>query len=268
MLKCLPKSNVLWIRWLALLVVAAPTGGSFAASAASCDRAAFHPFLDVGHTPQSQGAISARGVTEFDFNLRLGQRIERSLRERGFEKTTLLLSRGEGKPSLATRIAKANLAKADLFVSIHHDSVPEAFIERWEYLGAEGRFSDRFKGHSIFVSAEHRRYTKSLAFGRALGLALKEKGLAYTPHYTEKIMGARQRQLVDKEAGVYRFDKLAVLTLTNMPSVLFEAGSIINRDEELAMESPERQTLIAEAVADAVERFCTPVRTRRAVAKS
>ncbi len=233
------------------------------AAPASCNRAAFHPFLDVGHTPQSTGAISARGVTEFDFNLRLGQRMERELRVRGFEKTTLLVTRGEARPSLVTRVAKANLAKADLFISIHHDSVPQAFIERWEYLGAEGRFSDRFKGHSIFVSAEHPRYARSLAFGRALGLALKDRELAYTPHYTESFMGARRRLLVDKEAGVYRFDRLAVLTLTTMPAVLFEAGSIINRDEELAMESPERQTAIAEAVADAVEKFCTPTRTRR-----
>ncbi len=243
----------------ALFVAAAP-----ASAAPACNRAAFHPFLDVGHTPQSAGAISARGVTEFDFNLRLGQRIEQTLHQRGFERTTLLVSRGEARPSLMTRVAKANLAKADLFISIHHDSVPEGFIERWEYLGAEGRFSDRFKGHSIFVSAEHPRYAKSLAFGRALGLALKEKGLVYTPHYTEKFMGPRRRLLVDKEAGVYRFDRLAVLTLTAMPAVLFEAGSIINRDEELLMDSPERKTLIAEAVADAVERFCTPPpRTRR-----
>jgi N-acetylmuramoyl-L-alanine amidase len=237
--------------------------GRPADAAPVCNRAAFHTFLDVGHTPQSQGAISARGVTEFDFNLRLGQRMERTLRARGFEKTTLLVTRGEARPSLLTRVAKANLAKADLFVSIHHDSVPEGFIEKWEYLGAEGRFSDRFKGHSIFVSAEHPRYARSLAFGRALGLALKDKGLAYTPHYTETFMGPRRRTLVDKEAGVYRFDKLAVLTLTAMPAVLFEAGSIINRDEELLMESPERQAAIAEAVADAVEKFCTPPRTRR-----
>jgi N-acetylmuramoyl-L-alanine amidase len=257
------------VRAVAALV-ACMTGISAATpAAAQCNKAAFHTFLDVGHTPQSAGAISARGVTEFDFNLRLGQRMERELRARGFEKTTLFVSRGEARPSLVTRVAKANLAKADLFISIHHDSVPEGFIERWEYLGAEGRFSDRFKGHSIFVSAEHPRYARSLAFGRALGLALKEKGLAYTPHYTEKFMGPRRRTLVDKEAGVYRFDKLAVLTLTAMPAVLFEAGSIINRDEELLMESPERQAAIADAVADAVERFCTPPpRTRRPGSKS
>jgi N-acetylmuramoyl-L-alanine amidase len=47
-----------------------------------------------------------------------------------------------------------------------------------------------------------------------------------------------------------------VLMHTQMPAVLLEAGSIINRDEELVLQSPERQTTIAEAVADAVESFC------------
>jgi hypothetical protein len=45
-----------------------------------------------------------------------------------------------------------------------------------------------------------------------------------------------------------------------MPAVLLEAGSIINRDEELLMASPERQALISAAVTDAVDGFCA---TRR-----
>jgi N-acetylmuramoyl-L-alanine amidase len=232
------------------------------ATAAPCDRAAFRTVLDVGHTPESPGAMSARGVMEFDFNLRLGQRIERELQAKGFEKTTLLVTRGQAQPALMARVASANNARADLFISIHHDSVPEALLASWDFLGAEGRHNDQFKGHSIFVSVEHPQYVRSLAFARALGLAMKENGLAYTPHYTEKIMGARRRQLVDREAGVYRFDKLVVLTLTKMPAVLLEAGSIINRDEELAMDSPERQAQIAEAVADAVGRFCAAQRSR------
>jgi N-acetylmuramoyl-L-alanine amidase len=225
--------------------------------AAKCDPAAFHTILDVGHTPEEPGAISARGVPEYDFNLRLAQRIERELLAKGFAKTALLVTRGEAVPALAARVQRANAAKADLFVSIHHDSVPEFLLASWEFLGAEGRHSDRFKGHSIFVSNAHPQYARSLAFARTLGLALKSKGLAFTPHYTESIMGARRRPLVDKEAGVYRFDRLVVLTQTKMPAVLFEAGSIVHRDEELLMQTPERQAQIAEAVTQAVARFCT-----------
>ena len=41
-----------------------------------------------------------------------------------------------------------------------------------------------------------------------------------------------------------------------MPAVLLEAGSIINRQEELELASPERRLAVAEAVAAAVEEFC------------
>lgn len=232
------------------------------AAGAACDRAGYRAVLDVGHTPQAPGAISARGVTEFDFNLRLARRMERELKAQGFEKAKHLVTNGEALRGLAARVASANKARADLFLSVHHDSVPEALLANWEFLGAEGRHNDQFKGYSIFVSVQHPQYAKSLAFARTLGLAMKESGLAYTPHYTEKIMGARRRQLVDKEAGVYRFDRLFVLMQTKMPAVLLEAGSIINREEELVMESPERQAAIAKAVTEAVTQFCDTRRTR------
>ena len=41
-----------------------------------------------------------------------------------------------------------------------------------------------------------------------------------------------------------------------MPAVLLEAGSIINREEELVMTSSQRQQLISAAVVDAVDSFC------------
>jgi N-acetylmuramoyl-L-alanine amidase len=75
-------------------------------------------------------------------------------------------------------------------------------------------------------------------------------------------MGSRRRQLVDAEAGVYRYDQLIVLRHTLMPAVLLEAGSIINRKEELLLASPERQAVIGAAVTEAVEAFCASRATR------
>jgi N-acetylmuramoyl-L-alanine amidase len=91
---------------------------------------------------------------------------------------------------------------------------------------------------------------------------LQERGLKYTPHYTDPIMGNRQRRLVDARAGVYRYDQLIVLRNTAMPAVLLEAGSIINRDEELRVGSAEHQALTSAAVADAVTAFCETHRPR------
>ena len=41
-----------------------------------------------------------------------------------------------------------------------------------------------------------------------------------------------------------------------MPAVLFEAGSIINRKEELVVSTPERRSLLAKAIASAALDYC------------
>jgi N-acetylmuramoyl-L-alanine amidase len=242
---------------------AEPLGGPVKKTQGSaCDRAAFRLVVDVGHTAESPGAKSARGVGEYDFNLRLATLIEQDLLRAGFGKTVLLITDGPTRPGLAERVARANALSADLLLSIHHDSVPDRFLEAWEYEGERRYYSDRFTGHSIFVSNQNVDAGASLMFGRLLGEELKARDLQYTPHYVEKFMGHRQRLLVDARTGVYRYDQLIVLRKTHMPAVLLEAGSIINRDEELLMSSHERQALISAAVTDAVDSFCALRRPR------
>jgi N-acetylmuramoyl-L-alanine amidase len=244
------------LRAVLLLAALAPASAASAAGESACQRAEFRVLLDVGHTSEVPGAISARGVPEYEFNLSLARRIEQALVAAGFGRTVLAVTAGPARASLDKRVAQANGLPADLFLSIHHDSVPAKFLQIWEYGGAEQPYSDLFKGHSIFVSYENARRAASLAFGRLLGLQLKARGQRYTPHYTRADMGRRRRKLVDAEAGVYRFDKLIVLRTAAMPAVLLEAGSIINRDEEVSVGSPERQALVAAAVTRAVEDFC------------
>ncbi len=238
-------------------------------AAVQCDAAKFRVIVDVGHTPESPGAISARGVNEYDFNLTLAKAIERKLNDAGYARTSLLLANGPAIPSLVRRIAQANQNPADLMLSIHHDSVPQVFKSKWEFEGKPLEYSDKFRGHSIFISADNPNYQASLDFGKLLGAQLKARGLQYTPHYTQPFMGGKRRQLVDAETGVYRFDQLLILRHPRMPAVLLEAGSIIHRDEEITMASEERQGLIAVAVTEAVDRFCVlraGTRTQRASA--
>ena len=55
---------------------AAPTKNS---AQAKCDRSRFRILVDVGHTAEIPGAMSARGVPEYEFNLKLARAIEREL---------------------------------------------------------------------------------------------------------------------------------------------------------------------------------------------
>ena len=226
--------------------------------ATMCDPSKFRIVLDVGHTAESEGAISARNVAEFVFNRRLAQRIEEKLKADGFAETRLLLTEGKARPSLVKRVAAANNLHADLFLSIHHDSVPDSFLENWEFEGKKSHFSDRFSGYSVFVSRDNPDFKTSLLFAELVGKEMKAQGLQYAQQYATAVMGRYQHPLLNKETGVYSYDKLVVLRKTRMAAVLLEAGSIINRDEELKMDSPERRDVISSGVTAAVKEFCDP----------
>ncbi|MDH2382809.1 N-acetylmuramoyl-L-alanine amidase [Bradyrhizobium sp. CER78] len=227
-------------------------------AAGKCDPATFRIVVDVGHTAESEGAMSARNVAEFAFNLRLARQIEETLKAEGFAETRLLLSEGKARPSLFRRVAAANNLHADLLLSIHHDSVPNKMLEDWEFEGKKSHFSDRFSGYSVFVSRENPDFATSLRFAELVAKEMKAGGLHYAVQYSLPIMGHDQHPLLNKDTGVYSYDELIVLRKTAMPAVLLEAGSIINRDEELAMDSPERRNIIAGGVASAVKEFCDP----------
>jgi N-acetylmuramoyl-L-alanine amidase len=223
---------------------------------ATCPRPTFRVVIDVGHTATSPGADSARGVHEYEFNLRLADAVLESLRDAQFDRTVRLITGGARLSSLFHRVVSAEHLQPDLFLSIHHDSVPDHLKEAWQYEGKKHFYSDRFSGYAIFVSNQNSDRVGSLAFAHSLGQELQKRGLHYTPHYTFPVMGRYRRELVDEQAGVYGYDHLVVLRKSRMPAVLLEAGSIVNREEELELATPERRNIVAEAVTAAVVEFC------------
>ncbi|MBV9461141.1 MAG: N-acetylmuramoyl-L-alanine amidase [Bradyrhizobium sp.] len=221
-----------------------------------CDPAKFRLLVDVGHTVQSDGAMSARNIPEFQYNLHLAQRLVDKLKSEGFAATRLLVTEGKARPSLFARVASANNWHADLLLSIHHDSVPDKMMEDWEFEGKKSHYSDRFSGYGLFVSKENPDFESSMNFAKLIGTQMRAQGIKFADQYTLPIMGKYRHDLLDRDAGIYRYDHLIVLQRTHMPAVLLEAGSIINRDEELQMASPERQDMTVNAVTTAVKQFC------------
>jgi N-acetylmuramoyl-L-alanine amidase len=221
----------------------------------TCKRASFRILIDVGHTPEDPGAISAHGNPEYGYNLALANLTMTQLVEAGFRQTTLLLVRGKGYGQLAQRAEIANRAGPDLLLSIHHDSTRERYIKTWEFAGVTRNYSDKFSGHSLFVSLKNRQYRQSVEFAKLIGRELAAAGLQYTPQHAEDIPTARL-PLIDAELGVYRYDNLVVLKDARVPAVLFEAGLIINRKDELVLSTPERKMLLAKAIASAALAYC------------
>ena len=206
----------------------------------------FRVALDIGHTPQKPGARSARGIGEYAFNKKMTFAIYNKLK--GNKNIEAFIINKEGKAiSLTDRTQTAKKKKADLFLSIHHDSVQPHYLKKWTYNGKTRRYSDRFNGYSLFISNKNPKVKASQKFAEKLGKQLNRQGLIPTLHHAEKIRG-ENRPLLDKSIGLYRFDNLVVLKKTAMPAVLLECGIIVNRQEEQTVSQAEFREKVAEVI--------------------
>ncbi|MCC7487140.1 MAG: N-acetylmuramoyl-L-alanine amidase [Burkholderiales bacterium] len=193
--------------------------------------------------------MSARGVPEFEYNLRLARDISESLRSAGHH---VSLIGDDGKAAdLAARARRAS--GMDLFISVHHDSVQPRFLSAWEHEGAARSYAgERFAGFSLFVSRSNPRLAASLKCASAIGAALRRAGFKPSRYHADPLLG-ENRPFADEANGVHYFDNLAVLKSATVPALLLEAGVIVNRDEEMRLREPAARQRIAGSIVSAVD---------------
>ena len=196
----------------------------------------------MGHYHAEPGVISYSGVPEFEFNLRLATEIGKTLEENGMRVRMI----GD-KGNLVFLNHRTRAAKgADLFLSIHHDSARAHLHTRRE----------RFAGFSLFISRHNPQAEKSLACASAIGAELRAAGMTPSRYHADPVIG-ENRPFADELNGVHFYDNLGVGKTAQMPSVLIEAGVIINRQEEERMNDAAVRKGIADAIARGVHR-CLP----------
>jgi N-acetylmuramoyl-L-alanine amidase len=195
--------------------------------------------IDVGHGGADGGATSARGRPEFAYNRDFALVLAQLMRERGQGVREVNFSGDIG--SLAARPEHA--AGSDFFISIHHDSIGEAWLKPWRWEGKEQSYTEVKRGYGIFVSAQNPDPETSLRCASSMGAMLRLAG------FSPSTWHGRRHLPADAENGVWYYDNLVVLYRTTLPAVLFEAGVIKHRDEELELADPKRQARMADALA-------------------
>lgn len=135
--------------------------------------------------------------------------------------------------------ARSQAAKgADLFLSIHHDSVQPQYLP----------VADRYAGYGVFASRKNPDPEGSLRCSRAIADRMLAIGRTPSLHHAEPIKG-ENRPLADARRGVYWFDELVVLKTAAQPAVLVEAAIIVNPLEDSMISNVGNRNLVASAIA-------------------
>lgn len=209
--------------------------------------------VDVGHTLADPGATSARGRSEFTFNRDFAGRLSGALRAAGIDVREVNFAGDAG--SLAERPEEAR--GVDFFVAVHHDSINPEFLQFWDWDGEEMSYTTLKRGFGLFISRRNPDLAGSLRCASAMGTMLRRAGFVPTPWH------ARKHQPADAANGVWYYDNLVVLHKATFPAVLFEAGVIKHREEELELLDADRQARMADALATGVA-ACLAVREKSA----
>lgn len=215
--------------------------------------------LDPGHGGKDPGAIGVSGVYEKHLTLAMAKQLRELLEKTGRYRVKLTRET-DIFIALYARRRFARSVNADLFVSIHADSIrkPEtrglsvytlsekASDKEAEKLAESENKVDLIAG--IDLSGETQEVTDIL-----IDLARRETN-NHSSYFAEKLMTEIRKEITVLQNS-HRFAGFAVLKSPDVPSVLIEMGYLSNKEEEkLLRQAPYREKL-AKATVRAVDSY-------------
>lgn len=242
-------------------------------SAAEKD-ADFVVVIDAGHGGNDTGAID-NGVKEKDINLAVAKRLQEDLQKKIKGIKVIMTRSNDTFVTLQGRADIANRNKADLFISIHTNSVDAKNPNRKTVAGtsvyALGLHKDKdnlnvAKRENSVIELEKNHEEKYSGFdpSKDESYIIFEMAQKKNLEQSLKFANFAQRQLVSYAGRKDRGVKQAgfwVLWATSMPAVLVELDFICNPSSAEYMGSAKGQKNLAEALSNAVEQYYKSVKT-------
>ncbi len=199
-------------------------------------------YVDAGHGGKDPGAVSG-GVNEKDLNLKVALKLENDLKAKGAE---VIMSRNTDQFLELWEIAsKANASKADIFISIHHNSAtPAAFgIETYSY---DGSGSSRNLSNIFSTDLSENKSTISpFVANNNVDRIYKSQQLA------SRVQSGLISNTGAYDRGAKQTD-FHVIRETNMPAILTELGFITNNNERGQLVTDAYQTKLSKGITDGV----------------
>ncbi|GAA9683134.1 N-acetylmuramoyl-L-alanine amidase [Helicobacter pylori] len=215
--------------------------------------------LDAGHGGKDCGAMSANLVCEKDIVLEVVKFLHKELKKRGY---SVLLTRDKDiYIDLVARTELANKKSADLFISVHANSIPKRSISNAH--GIETYFLSTARSERARKVAEQENkddvnlmdyFSKSLLLNslNTQRLIVSNK-LAIDVQYG--MLQSIRKNYPDVVDGGVREGPFWVLAGALMPSILIEIGYNSHAIESKRIQSKPYQKILAKGIADGIDSF-------------
>ena len=228
-------------------------------------------FLDPGHGGRDPGALGVRGTQEKAVVMAIARELQKELL--AGNRYRVLLSRStDNYVALRERVARAQAAKADLFLSLHADShdnpdvrgasvytLSESATDREAAALAarENRADAMVSG--LKLSDQDDNVARTLVAMSQRGTVNDSRRLAETIVQTFGKGGVRLLPRTHRQAG------FAVLTAPDIPAALVELGYLSNPQDEKLLTVRQHQIALARALRASVDaHFGAGIATRKA----
>lgn len=215
--------------------------------------------LDAGHGGKDCGAMSANLVCEKDIVLEVVKFLHKELKKRGY---SVLLTRDKDiYIDLVARTELANKKNADLFISVHANSIPKRSTSNAH--GIETYFLSTARSERARKVAEQENkdnvnlmdyFSKSLLLNslNTQRLIVSNK-LAIDVQYG--MLQSIRKNYPDVVDGGVREGPFWVLAGALMPSVLIEIGYNSHAIESKRIQSKPYQKILSKGIADGIDSF-------------
>ncbi|WP_100976805.1 N-acetylmuramoyl-L-alanine amidase family protein [Helicobacter pylori] len=215
--------------------------------------------LDAGHGGKDCGAMSANLVCEKDIVLEVVKFLHKELKKRGY---SVLLTRDKDiYIDLVGRTELANRKSADLFISVHANSIPKRSTSNAH--GIETYFLSTARSERARKVAEQENkddvnlmdyFSKSLLLNslNTQRLIVSNK-LAIDVQYG--MLQSIRKNYPDVVDGGVREGPFWVLAGALMPSILIEIGYNSHAIESKRIQSKPYQKILAKGIADGIDSF-------------
>ncbi len=219
--------------------------------------------IDAGHGGVDSGTVGVGGAYEKHITLSIARAIKDRLERTGGYRVVLTRDR-DIFIRLRDRVAIARDASADVFISVHADSIKNRSIRGLSIYTLSKTASDREAAQlaekenkadliaGIDLSGETKEVTNIL-----IDLAQRET-MNQSARFAAFLVRGLKKEIRILRNG-HRFAGFAVLKAPDVPSVLLETGFLSNPRDERALRSRDYRRKLAASIALAIGRYFNTV---------